>query len=231
MTATPTDTASATATITITPSPSPTPKPPPVNLTISPTLLNFGNVKTGAAPIKSVTLHNKSKTIDTIIVSQVTGQFFSLASNTCDAGAPPGGTCKLGVSFAPLAAGKKFNGSLTFNDQSKKSGHKISLKGKGVSTPTPKATPTPFVTATATETCDRDADRHLDRRRHSYRDSHSDFDADGHFDWRCHSHGDYHQDGNRDCDHARDTDPDLPRVDGYIYARDIFPRRSRALSI
>ena len=152
VTATPTDTASATATITITPSPSPTPKPAPVKLTISPTLLNFGNVKTGAAPIKSVTLHNKSKTIDTIIVSQVTGQFFSLASNTCDAGVPPGGTCKLGVSFAPLAAGKKFNGSLTFNDQSKKSGHKISLKGKGVSTPTPKATPTPSVTATATET-------------------------------------------------------------------------------
>jgi CSLREA domain-containing protein len=152
VTATPTNTATATATFTITPSPSPTPKPPPVTLTISPKSLSFGTVKTGDAPIKSVTLHNKSKTIDAITVPQVTGQYFSLASNTCDAGVPAGGTCKIGVSFGPLAAGKKFKGSLTFNDQSKKSGHKINLTGKGVSTPTSTPTPTPSVTATATQT-------------------------------------------------------------------------------
>jgi CSLREA domain-containing protein len=151
-TATPTITATATATFTITPSPSPTPKPPPVKLTISPTSLSFGNVKTGDAPIKSVTLHNKSKTTDAITVPQVSGQYFSMASNTCGTPVPAGGTCKIGVSFAPLAAGKKFTGNLMFTDQSKKSGHKISLKGKGVTAPTSTPTPTPSVTATATQT-------------------------------------------------------------------------------
>lgn len=150
-TATPTVTATATATITITPSPSPTPKPPPVKLTISPTSLSFGSVKTGAAPIKSVTLHNKSKTTDAITAAQVNGQYFSMASNTCGTPVPAGGTCKIGVSFAPMTAGKKFTGNLMFTDQSKKSGHKISLNGKGVGTPASTPTPTPSVTATATE--------------------------------------------------------------------------------
>jgi hypothetical protein len=151
-TGTPTDTATATATITITPTASPTPKPPPVKLTITPTSLSFGSVKTGSAPIKSITLHNKSKTTDSITVPQVAGQFFSLASNDCATGVPPGGTCKIGVTFAPLTKGKKFTGNLTFTDQSKKSGHKIALKGKGVSTPASTVTPTPSVTATATDT-------------------------------------------------------------------------------
>jgi hypothetical protein len=151
-TTTPTETTTPTATITITPTASPTPKPPPVKLTITPTSLSFGNVKTGNAPTKSITLHNKSKTIDAITVPQVTGQFFSLASNTCEAGVPPGGTCKIGVSFAPLTKGKKFTGNLTFTDQSKKSGHKIALKGKGVSTPASTLTPTPSATATPTGT-------------------------------------------------------------------------------
>ncbi len=152
VTGTPTETPTPTATITITPTASPTPKPPPVKLTITPASLNFGSVKTGGMPIKSITLHNKSKTIDAITVPQVTGQFFSLASNDCVAGVPAGGTCKIGVSFAPSAKGKKFTGNLTFTDQSKKSGHKIALKGKGVSTPASTLTPTPSATATPTGT-------------------------------------------------------------------------------
>jgi Abnormal spindle-like microcephaly-assoc'd, ASPM-SPD-2-Hydin len=124
-----------------------------VKLTISPTSLSFGSVKTGGAPIKSVTLHNKGKTVDAIAVPLVTGQNFSLASNTCGTPVPAGGTCQIGVSFAPLAAGK-FTGNLMFTDQSKKSGHKINLKGKGVRTPatTPTATPSVAATATATPT-------------------------------------------------------------------------------
>ena len=151
-TATPTETATASATITITPTASPTPKPPPVKLTITPASLNFGSVKTGNAPTKSITLHNKSKRIDLVTTPEVTGQYFSLASNTCESGVPPGGTCKIGVSFAPQTKGKKFTGKLTFTDQSKKSGHKIALKGKGVSTPASTPTLTPSVTATPTST-------------------------------------------------------------------------------
>ncbi|MGC2759495.1 choice-of-anchor Q domain-containing protein [Candidatus Binatus sp.] len=151
-TATATSTATATATITITPSPSPTPKPPLIKLTISPTSLSFGNVETGDAPIKSVTLHNKSKTTDAIDVPQVSGQYFSLASNTCETPVPAGGTCQIGVSFAPLAKGKKFTGKLMFTDQSKKSGHTVELKGKGVATPTSTPSPTPSMTSTASIT-------------------------------------------------------------------------------
>ncbi|MFZ2060650.1 MAG: choice-of-anchor Q domain-containing protein [Candidatus Binatus sp.] len=151
-TATATSTATATATITITPSPSPTPKPPLIKLTISPTSLSFGNVETGDAPIKSVTLHNKSKTTDAIEVPEVSGQYFSLASNTCETPVPAGGTCQIGVSFAPLAKGKKFTGKLMFTDQSKKSGHTVELKGKGVATPTSTPSPTPSMTSTASIT-------------------------------------------------------------------------------
>ena len=146
-TATATDTATATPTITITPTATATPKPPPVKLTITPASLSFGNVKTGGAPIKSITLHNKSKTNDSVTLPQVSGQYFSLASNDCEAGVPAGGTCKIGVSFAPMTAGKKFTGKLTFTDQSKKSSHTIKLKGKGVSTPSSSPTMTPSVTA------------------------------------------------------------------------------------
>jgi hypothetical protein len=97
-------------------------------------------------------LHNKSKTLDLITAAQVTGQYFSLESNGCDAGVPPGGTCKIGVSFAPLAAGKKFTGKLMFSDLSKKSGHTVKLKAKGLMTPTSTATPTPSTTSTPTAT-------------------------------------------------------------------------------
>ncbi len=153
VTATPTATATVTATITATPTASPTPKPPPPpKLTISPASISFGNVKTGSAPIKSITLHNKSKTNDLVTAPVVSGEYFSLASNGCTAGVPPDGTCKIGVSFAPLAKGKKFTGSLTFTDQSKKNSHEIKLKGKGVSTPTPKPTPTPTSTPTPSAT-------------------------------------------------------------------------------
>jgi hypothetical protein len=150
-TATPTNTATASATITVTPTASPT-STPSVKLTIAPTSLNFGNVKTGSAPVKSITLHNKGKTNDLLTIPLVSGQFFSLASNGCAAGVPAGGTCKIGVSFAPSAAGKKFTGNLMFTDQSKKSTHNIALKGKakGTSTLPPSPTPTPSSSVTAT---------------------------------------------------------------------------------
>jgi hypothetical protein len=51
-----------------------------------------------------------------------------------------------------MTAGKKFTGKLTFTDQSKKSGHTVDLKGKGVATPTSTPSPTPSTTATASET-------------------------------------------------------------------------------
>jgi hypothetical protein len=161
-TATPTATATATATFTATPTATSTPKPPPIKLSISPTSLNFGKVDAGNAPVKTVTLHNKSTITDMVTLPSVTGQYFSLASNTCAAGVPAGGSCQIGVSFTPLTSGKKFTGALTFTDQSKSSSHKVKLAGKGIVTgsATPTATPsmspsptmTPTATATATST-------------------------------------------------------------------------------
>jgi hypothetical protein len=151
-TATATTTATATSTATATATATSTPKPPPIKLTVSPKSVNFGKVAPGAAPTKSVTLHNKSKTNDLITNPQVTGQFFSMASNGCAAGVPPGGTCQIGVSFAPQSSGKKFTGSLTFTDQSKTSHHKIKLTAKAVAVPTSTPSATPSRTATATLT-------------------------------------------------------------------------------
>lgn len=81
---------------------------------------------------------------------QVTGQYFGLANNGCAAGVPAGGTCQIAMSFAPLAAGKKFTGKMAFSDQSKNSKHVVKLDGKAFGTPAP--TPTATVTATATGT-------------------------------------------------------------------------------
>jgi hypothetical protein len=120
-----------------------------VKLTISPSSINFKSVKTGSALTKSVTLHNKSTTNDLLSDLQVSGQYFSLASNGCAAGVPPDGKCEVGVSFAPLTAGNKFKGDLTFTDLSKKSSQKVALDGKGVA---PKATSTPTPSATTTQT-------------------------------------------------------------------------------
>ena len=153
-TATPTPTITATATSTATPTATATPKPPPIKLTISPKSLNFGSVGAGNAPIKFVTLHNKSKSNDLVSIPQVSGKYFSLASNGngCAAGVPPGGTCQIGVSFAPQAKGKKFTGKLTFKDQSKPANHKIKLAGKSFLSVTPTPTATPSIAATATLT-------------------------------------------------------------------------------
>ena len=156
--ATDTPTASATTSATTTPgstptasaTPTPTPKPKPVKLAIAPSSLNFKSVETGSSATESVTLSNKSNINDTLFGLQVSGRYFSLASNGCAAGVPPEGNCQIGVSFTPITAGKKFKGELTFTDLSKNRGHKVKLDGKGVATPTPSPTVTPTATATPT---------------------------------------------------------------------------------
>ncbi|MGD0120705.1 MAG: hypothetical protein ABSD30_21770, partial [Candidatus Binatus sp.] len=82
-TATDTTTATATAAPTATPTATSTPNPKPIKLTVSATSLNFKSVKTGSALTKSVTLKNKSNLNDELSNLQVTGQYFSLASDGC----------------------------------------------------------------------------------------------------------------------------------------------------
>ena len=147
VTATPTST--ATTSDTATPTATSTPKPKPIKLTVSATSLNFKSVKTGSALTKSVTLKNKSNVGDELSNLQVTGQYFSLASDGCAGAVPPDGKCQYGVSFAPLTKGK-FKGELTFTDLSKNSNHKVELTGKSVATPTPVSTATPTASATPT---------------------------------------------------------------------------------
>jgi hypothetical protein len=150
-TATSTATATPTSTATATPTATSTPKPKPIKLTVSATSLNFKSVKTGSALTKSVTLKNKSNVNDELSNLQVTGQYFSLASDGCAGAVPPDGKCQYGVSFAPLTKGK-FKGELTFTDLSKNTNHKVKLIGKSVATPTPASTATPTASATPTQT-------------------------------------------------------------------------------
>jgi hypothetical protein len=148
-TATTTPTSTATTSDTATPTATSTPKPKPIKLTVSAASLNFKSVKTGSALTKSVTLKNKSNVGDELSNLQVTGQYFSLASDGCAGAVPPDGKCQYGVSFAPLTKGK-FKGELMFTDLSKNSSHKVKLTGKSVATPTPVSTATPTASATPT---------------------------------------------------------------------------------
>jgi hypothetical protein len=150
-TPTPTATATPTSTATATPTATSTPKPKSIKLTVSATSLNFKTIKTGSALTKSVTLKNKSNLNDELSNLQVTGQYFSLASDGCAGAVAPGGKCQYGVSFAPLTKGK-FKGELTFTDLSKNSNHKVKLTGKSVATPTPASTATPTASATPSQT-------------------------------------------------------------------------------
>jgi len=87
-----------------------------VGTTTAPKTLKLTNTGTATLNISSIVL---------------SGSDFAIYSNTCGASLAVGKSCKVQVTFKPLAAGTR-TGSLTFTDNAADSPQVISLTGKGV---------------------------------------------------------------------------------------------------
>ncbi len=100
---------------------------------LSPEGVNFGDQKVGtkSSPVP-VTLTNKGKTSLSISKIAITGndpEDFS-QKNNCGTSVPPGGQCKISVTFAPTAKGTR-SGMLSVSDDGGGSPQTVSLAGTG----------------------------------------------------------------------------------------------------
>jgi hypothetical protein len=108
----------------------------PVELKIYPLSLNFGAVNVGneKGP-KNVTVRNpkgsKNKPGMTVLMEGTSGGVspFSV-TNGCSAPLPAGGTCEIGVTFAPTAA-RPYKATMMIFDNAKDDPQSVKLKGKG----------------------------------------------------------------------------------------------------
>ena len=96
----------------------------------STTSLNFGSVFVGSAPVGAVTLTSSGTAPLVITGVLVSGNGFTLTSNTCNT-LQPTAQCALQVTFRPPAAGG-FTGNLTINHNASGSPLVITLSGTGV---------------------------------------------------------------------------------------------------
>ena len=98
--------------------------------TVSPTSLNFGQVRVGhASSAKTVTLTNSGGA--SLSFSSITASAsFAISSNTCGASLAAGANCTVGVTFTPAAKGT-INGTLIFTDTALNSPQTVSLTGTG----------------------------------------------------------------------------------------------------
>jgi hypothetical protein len=126
--ATPTITPTATAT------PMPTASPSPVFATLNanPTSISFSSQVVGhqGKPVK-VTVTNTAGSTSVTLSPPTASSGFVVTSSTCPAVMPPGGSCTIGVAFAPTTKGKQ-NGQLQLSSNAKYGVRAIKLKGKGV---------------------------------------------------------------------------------------------------
>ncbi len=103
--------------------------PPGVSLT--PRLLTFADVGVGLnSPVQSITLTNQGGLALAIASSTISGDF-AVASSTCGADLPVGGSCTFGLFFAPSAAGVR-TGALTLIDNAPSGTQTVSLTGTGI---------------------------------------------------------------------------------------------------
>jgi hypothetical protein len=102
---------------------------PPVG--VSPNSLSFGNEAVGTtSPAKTVTLKNTSTA--TLDISSITPSGdFAISANTCGATLAGKKSCKVSITFTPMALGK-LNGTLTFTDNAANSPQTVPLSGTGV---------------------------------------------------------------------------------------------------
>jgi streptogramin lyase len=97
-------------------------------VTVLPTALSFGTVAVGRSSLpKTVTLTNH-QTTSLSFSSIVTSAGFGISSNTCGSSIGAGATCKVGVTFSPIASGA-VTGTLTFTDNASNSPQTVSLTG------------------------------------------------------------------------------------------------------
>ncbi len=106
---------------------------PPVR--VSPNSLSFGNEAVGTtSPAKTVTLDNTST--DTLDISSITPSGdFAISANTCGATLAGKKSCKVSITFTPMALGT-LTGTLTFTDNAANSPQTVPLSGTGVESAT-----------------------------------------------------------------------------------------------
>jgi hypothetical protein len=102
---------------------------PPVG--VSPDSLSFGNEAVGTtSPAKAVTLKNASTA--TLDISSITPSGdFAISANTCGATLAGKKSCKVSITFTPMALGE-LTGTLTFTDNAANSPQTVPLSGTGV---------------------------------------------------------------------------------------------------
>ena len=102
---------------------------PPVG--VSPNSLSFGNEVVGTtSPAKTVTLKNTGT--GTLEISSITPSGdFAISANTCGATLAGKKSCKVSITFTPMALGK-LTGTLTFTDYAANSPQTVPLSGTGV---------------------------------------------------------------------------------------------------
>ena len=141
----PTATASPTASATPSPAPSPSPSPsstPTPGLkasapTISPNVLNFGEVREGTtSPSHNLTITNPSTSPASLVISGVTvSSHYSIfsGSTTCTSGksVAPGSSCGIAIRFTPAGVGNE-SGTLSISDNASNSPQTVTLTGYGV---------------------------------------------------------------------------------------------------
>jgi hypothetical protein len=99
-------------------------------VTFSSSSLNFGTVTSGTtSSAKTVTVTNHLSA-PLSFASIATAAPFAISSNTCGASIAAGGTCTVGVTFSPTAAGA-VTGALTFTDSALTSPQTMTLTGTG----------------------------------------------------------------------------------------------------
>jgi hypothetical protein len=110
-------------------------------LGVLPTFLSFGNEVVGTtSPAKTVTLTNTSTGTLQISTIMPSGDF-AISANTCGATLAGKKSCKVSITFTPMALGK-LTGTLTFTDNAINSPQTVPLSGTGVkpATLTPAST-------------------------------------------------------------------------------------------
>jgi hypothetical protein len=120
----------------------------PSAVTLSPTVINYGNQDDGtSSPPTSVSLTNSGTgplTITSILVTGANATEFSINTNTCGASLASSASCTWNVVFSPATAGSK-SASVTVTTNAATSPDAVTLTGTG-RVPTPPTTPAPAIT-------------------------------------------------------------------------------------
>ena len=117
----------------------------PAAVSLSPTSLTYGSQNTGSqSSPQTVTVTNTGTGSLSVSSATFTGANpteFNKSSDTCT-GTPvaPGGTCTIGVRFAPAAGGSR-SASLSIADNASGSPHTVALSGTGVAVPAVSISP------------------------------------------------------------------------------------------